>query len=115
MVTAELAACLPVLALLLGVALSAIAVVSAHVRAQDAAREAARALARGDPGAAPALARSAAGSAALSTSVRGGDVTVTVVTQVRPLGGWLPAVTVTERATAALEPGLESGASHAPG
>lgn len=113
MVTAELAACLPVLVLLLGVALSAVAVASAHVRAQDAAREAARAVARGDPSAASALVHSAAGGFALTTSVEGGDVTAVVVARVQPLGDWLPAITVTERATAALEPPVTPGSDSA--
>lgn len=104
MVSAELAACLPVLVLLLGVALSAIAVASSHVRAQDAAREAARAVARGDPASAASLVHSAARDSVLSTSTHGGEVTAVVVTHVHPLGGWLPAITVTERATAAREP-----------
>ncbi len=111
MVTAELAACLPVLVLLLGVALSAIAVASAHVRTQDAASEAARAVARGDRGAAAALVRSAAGDSAWSSSVTGDEVAAVVVAQVHPLGGWLPAITVTERATAALEPAGVGGPS----
>jgi len=42
MVTAELAACLPVLVLMLAVAVSAVSVAGVRVRAQDAAREAAR-------------------------------------------------------------------------
>ena len=42
MVSAELAAALPVLMLVLAVAVSAVAVVGARVRLQDAAREAAR-------------------------------------------------------------------------
>jgi len=109
MVTAELAACLPVLVLVLGAVLTAVAVVSAHVRAQDAAREAARALARGDPTTAGRLVHAAAGSAGLATSTASDDVTATVTVSVHPLGGWLPAITVTERATAAREPDGESG------
>jgi len=104
MVTAELAACLPVLLLLVGTVLAAVAVVSAHVRCQDAAREAARAAARGDPAAAARLVRDADSGAHLSTSAGGAEVTATVTMSVRPLGGLLPAVTVTERATAAREP-----------
>jgi len=104
MVTAELAACLPVLVLLLAVALSAVSVASLRVRAQDAAREAARAAARGDDGAARRLAATAAPNARV-TLLHSGDQ-VTAVTSVRAhlLVPFLPAVTVTERATAADEP-----------
>lgn len=109
MVTAELAACMPVLMLVLAVALSAVSVAGARVRLQDAAREAARALARGDQSAAAALASQAASGAELSSSIRADDagqqtVTVTAQRTVRLLASWLPAVTITEQATAALEP-----------
>ncbi len=104
MVTAELAACLPVLMLVLGVALSAVAVVAARVRAQDAAREAARAAGRGDEAAARRLAGEVAPGSRLSLSAGSTTVVATVRSRVHPLGGWLPAVTVTERCVAALEP-----------
>jgi len=104
MATVELAACLPVLVLLVSAVLGAVAVVSAHVRAEDAAREAARAVARGDPAAAARLVRQTAAGARLSTSSGGADVTATVTTSVHPLGGLLPSFTVTERAVAAREP-----------
>jgi Flp pilus assembly protein TadG len=104
MVTAELAACLPVLVLILAAALTAVSVVGARVRLQDAAREAARASARGDPGAAHRLAAAAAPGAAISVSRSTGDVVATASARVHPLGGWLPSFTVTERAAAAVEP-----------
>jgi Flp pilus assembly protein TadG len=104
MVTAELAACLPVLMLILGVALTAVSAVAARVRVQDAAREAARAAARGDQVAARRLAGSAAPGSQVSLSTGPGGVLAVVRTQLHPLGGWLPAITVTERAVAALEP-----------
>ncbi|MDT4923224.1 MAG: hypothetical protein QOG01_937 [Pseudonocardiales bacterium] len=104
MVTAELAACLPVLVLILGVALSAVSVVAARVRVQDAAREAARAAARGDPAAALRLAHEAAPGARLQVTTGAVEVVAIVRAAVHPLGGWLPAVTVTERAVAAVEP-----------
>jgi Flp pilus assembly protein TadG len=111
MVTAELAACLPVLMLLLAVALSAISVASARVRVQDAAREAARAAARGDP----ATARELAAQAAPGSSVQfaaGGDagaglVTARVDLHVYLLVTWLPSVTVHGQAVAALEPSAQ--------
>lgn len=104
MVTAELAACLPVLVLVLAVALTAVSVVSARVRAQDAAREAARAAGRGDRVAARQLVRQSAPGARVEISTSGGDTVAVVRLTVRPLGGWLPAMTVTERSVAAVEP-----------
>ena len=104
MVTAELAACLPVLVLVLGVALTAVGVVAARVRAQDAAREAARAAGRGDDPAAHRLAVAAAPGSRLSLAIDSSTVVATVRSRVHPLGGWLPAITVSERCVAALEP-----------
>jgi Flp pilus assembly protein TadG len=104
MATAELAACLPVLMLVLAVALSAVSVAAARVRAQDAAREAARAAARGDSGAAQQLAHREAPGASVSLRTAG-TVTVAVVrSTVRPLGSWLPAFSVVEQSVAAVEP-----------
>jgi Flp pilus assembly protein TadG len=104
MVTAELAACLPVLVLVLGVALSAVAIVSARVRVLDAAREAARAAARSDGSAARRLVGEIA-PGARSTVTRGSATTSAVVTlAVHPLTGLLPAITVSGRAVAATEP-----------
>lgn len=104
MVTAELAAGLPVLVLVLAVALTAVSVAGARVRLQDAAREAARAAARGDPAVARQLARQAAPGAALTVVSGSQTVTAIVRTRVHPLGGWLPTITLTERAVAAAEP-----------
>jgi Flp pilus assembly protein TadG len=104
MVTAELAACLPVLVLVLAVALNAVSVVGARVRAQDAAREAARAAARGDQAAARQLAARAAPGSHLMLSGDAGDVVAIVQTHVHPLGGWLPGMSITARAVAAVEP-----------
>jgi len=104
MVTAELAACLPVLVLVLGVAVSAIGVVAERVRLQDAAREAARAAGRGDPGIGLRLAHEAAPGARVSVSTGGGTVQAVATGTVHPLGDWLPAITVSERSVAAVEP-----------
>src|SRR4051812_49293470 len=104
MVTAELAACLPVLVLLLAFVISVATVGSAAVRAQDAAREAARAAARGDDAAAGRLAREAAPGAALSINSSGDEVTAVVELRQHLLVPWLPAVTVTGTAVAAAEP-----------
>lgn len=104
MVTAELAACLPVLMLILGVVLTAVSVVADRVRVQDAAREAARASARGDPAAAHRLADRAAPGATVTFARAGPEVTATVRMTVQPLGGMLPSITITEQAVAAAEP-----------
>jgi Flp pilus assembly protein TadG len=104
MVTAEMAACLPVLVLVLAVALSALSVGGARVRAQDAAREAARAAARGDPGEGRALAARAIPGAAVSLTTVGDEIVAVVSVRVHLVAKWLPSVTVTERAAAALEP-----------
>lgn len=101
MVTAELAACLPVLLVLLAVALSAVSVASARLQAEDAAREAARAAARAVPGTDPA-----AGQPGVSVTVSGGTTSVRAVASVRAhlLVPFLPAVVVTAAAVAAREP-----------
>jgi hypothetical protein len=104
MVTAELAACLPVLVLMLAVVLTSVSVVAARVRLQDAAREAARATARGDPAAAHRLAAESAPGSTVEVTSGSDDVVAVVRTRVHPLGGWLPALTITERAVAAVEP-----------
>lgn len=103
MVTAELAACLPVLMLVLGVALTAVSAAGARVRLQDAAREAARAAARGDPATAH-LAAQAAPGAAVTVRTVGDEVVASARAQVHPLGGWLPGFVLTERSVAAVEP-----------
>jgi Flp pilus assembly protein TadG len=104
MVTAELAACLPVLVLLLAVAVSAVTVADARVRVQDAAREAARAAARGDPAAAHSLAGQAAPGVSVHITAAGEQVVAVATLRTHLLASWLPAVTVTERAVAAVEP-----------
>jgi Flp pilus assembly protein TadG len=108
MVTAELAACLPVLVLVLAVALSAVSVAGVRVRAQDAAREAARAAARGDPDQARQLAQHAAPGVTVDITTRGDEVVAVARVTVHPLASWLPALTVSERAVAALEPSAAS-------
>jgi Flp pilus assembly protein TadG len=104
MVTAELAACLPVLLLVLAVALTAVSAVAARVRVQDAAREAARAAARGDSAAAGRLAAATAPGSALTLSRDGPDVVAVVRQPVRPFGGWLRGFSVSGRAVAQVEP-----------
>jgi Flp pilus assembly protein TadG len=108
MVTAELAACLPVLVLVLAVAVSAVSVAGVRVRAQDAAREAARAAARGDPAQARRLAQHAAPGATVDITTRGNEVVAVARVTVHPLAGWLPSLTVSELAVAAVEPSAAS-------
>jgi Flp pilus assembly protein TadG len=109
MVTAELAVGLPVLLVVLAVLLSAMSVASARVRAQDAAREAARAAARGDSGAGRRLALDAAPGSSVAVARTGDTVTATVRLRAHLLASWLPAVTVSGRAVAAVEPDTDSG------
>jgi hypothetical protein len=94
MATAELAAAIPALVLLLFVALSALATVTDQVRCVDAARATARALARGDDeGVALAAGRRLAPpGAAFSVAAGAGpgaDVRVTVRGRAAPGLGWL--------------------------
>ncbi len=115
MVTAETAVLLPVLVVVLAAAVFVLACVAAQLECVDAARSAARIAARGEPAAtvtrtaerlAPADAR-----VVLSAGDDLGDAaTVQVVVQarVRPFGRGLrglPAVRVSARAVAAIEPG----------
>jgi TadE-like protein len=101
--TAELAAGLPALMLLLFAGLAAVAAVSTQMQCVDAAREGAIAAARGDPGAA-AAARIAPPASDVDVVVRADSVTVTVGARVPLLGTRLPAVTVRATAIAAREP-----------
>jgi len=103
MVTAELAACLPVLVLLLAVALSVVSVGAARLRAQDAAREAARAAARSDNGA--RVASEVAPGVHIQLSGSGSTVRAVATLRARLMVPFLPAVEVTEQAVAAREPG----------
>lgn len=106
--TAELAAALPVLVLLLAVALGAVGAVTAQLRCVDAAREGARAAARGEPAArAAGVAGQVAPPGAQVVVGPGGAgmVAVTVSSRV-PLAGRLLPVTVRGRAVAAVEPGV---------
>ncbi|MFG1867501.1 TadE family type IV pilus minor pilin [Micromonospora arborensis] len=101
--TAELAAGLPALLLLLLAGLAAVNAVSTRASCLHAAREAALAAARGDSdkadggGAAPP-------GADVSVSIDGNRVQATVRAPVRALGGRLPRITVVATAVAALEP-----------
>ncbi|SCL17364.1 hypothetical protein GA0070624_1273 [Micromonospora rhizosphaerae] len=102
--TAELAAGLPALVLLLFAGLTAVNAVTARAGCLDAAREAALAASRGEAGTA-AGARYAPPGADVSVTVAGERVTATVRVPVRTLGARLPRITVSATAVAAVEPG----------
>lgn len=101
--TAELAAGLPALMLLLLLGLTAVVAVSTRMQCLDAAREAAIAAARGEP-ATEAAARVAPVGADVDVAQGADSVTVTVGARVRVLGGNLPLITVRATAVAAREP-----------
>ncbi|MGK5441789.1 TadE family type IV pilus minor pilin [Micromonospora sp. URMC 105] len=107
--TAELAAGLPALLLLLLTGLTAVDAVTTKAACLDAAREAALAASRGESGAA-AGARIAPPGADVSVTVDGDRVTATVRAPVRALGARLPRITVAATTVAAVEPG--SPAAH---
>lgn len=112
MVTAETAVVLPVLVFILAAALAAVSVVTAQMRCTDAAREGARAAARGESDAAVGqiAASSAPAGSAVSVSRDGDTVTVEVSAAVALFAGLGPSMTVSDAATAALEPGLDGAA-----
>lgn len=101
--TAELAAGLPALMLLLLCGLTAVGAVTAQGRCVDAAREGALVAARGGAGLENA-ARIAPADARVSLAEGEDTVTVTVRARVPFLGGHLPAITVRAEAVAAREP-----------
>ena len=102
--TAELAAALPVLVVLLLIGLTGVDATLAKLRCVDAAREAARVAARGESGEAAAR-RVAPDGATLSVRVEGDVVRVVVQVRVRPFGPRLPGIAVGGSAVAAVEPG----------
>lgn len=102
--TAELAAGLPALMLLLFAGLTAVNAVTTKAHCVDAAREAALAAARGENGAGAGQ-RIAPPGAAVSIAVAGDTVVVTVRAPVRAIGAGIPGTTVTATAVAAVEPG----------
>jgi Flp pilus assembly protein TadG len=107
--TAELAAGLPALMLLLAVGLTAVSAANAKGRCVDAARDGALAAARGEP-ARPAAARLAPDGAEIE--IAGDDETVTarVRASVRLPGSHLSLITVEGSAVAAREPDMVDGA-----
>ncbi|MFF3867394.1 TadE family type IV pilus minor pilin [Micromonospora sp. NPDC001898] len=102
--TAELAAGLPALLLLLLAGLTAVNAVATKAACLGAAREAALAASRGQPGGPAGVAVAPAG-AEVSVVADGDRVTATVRAPVRALGARLPRITVTATVVAAVEPG----------
>ncbi len=102
--TAELAAALPVIVLLLLFGLTAVAALTTKLTSVDAAREAARIAARGGDGVAAGQAAAPKG-AAVSVHHREDAVVATVRAPVPLLGARLPGFAVTASAVAAVEPG----------
>jgi hypothetical protein len=103
-VTAELAAALPALVLLLVAGLGAVSAVATKLNCQAAARDAALAAARGDPGV-PAGRRLAPAGADITVAANGDLIRATVTVQVHPLGTRAPGFPVGATSVAALEPG----------
>ncbi|MEH1012316.1 TadE family type IV pilus minor pilin [Micromonospora sp. CPCC 206060] len=102
--TAELAAGLPALMLLLLAGLTAVNAVTTKAHCVDAAREAALAAARGEAGGSAGR-RAAPDGAVVSVDVTGDLVTATVRAPVRLLSARLPRFTVSATSVAAVEPG----------
>jgi len=102
--TVELAVGLPALVLLLLFGLGAVDAVLARMQCVDAARDAALASARGGDGSSEGRHRAPHG-AQVSVSLDGQRATAVVRVTVRPLGPYLPSVTVTGSAVAQREPG----------
>ena len=102
--TAELAAGLPALMLLLVAGLTAVNAVGTRVACVDAAREAALAAARGEPGTVTGT-RYAPEGAKVAVTVTGDRVRATVRAPVRTFGARLPRLVVSGEAVAAVEPG----------
>ncbi|BFU47437.1 TadE family type IV pilus minor pilin [Krasilnikovia sp. MM14-A1004] len=113
--TAEFAAGLPALMLLLLAGLTAVDAVTTRAQCVDAAREGAIAAARGESGT-EAAARVAPQKSTLDVRTGADVVTVTVTTRVRVLGGGLPGLTVQAIAVAAREPdpGIPPGTQTGP-
>ncbi|MFC8301822.1 TadE family type IV pilus minor pilin [Micromonospora orduensis] len=106
--TAELAAGLPALLLLLLAGLTAVNAVSTQASCLHTAREAALAAARGAGDAA-----TGPPGAEVSVTIEGERVRATVRAPVRTLGGRLPRITVSATAVAAMEPGVAGGVGSA--
>ncbi|WP_310376673.1 TadE family type IV pilus minor pilin [Catenuloplanes atrovinosus] len=103
--TAEFAAALPALMLLLGVGLTVMTAVADRGRCYDAARDAALAAARGQSGVDAGTAAAPPG-ATVTVLPDGDQVRVVVTVPVRALGLTVPDLTASGEAVAAIEPGV---------
>ncbi|MEU4622462.1 TadE family type IV pilus minor pilin [Actinoplanes sp. NPDC023801] len=101
--TAELAAGLPALMLLLGFGITAVTAVAARMQCLDAAREAVLAASRGEDGTAAAT-RLAPEGATIRVGGSGDSVTAQVSARIRMFGTDLPGIVVRGDAVAAREP-----------
>jgi hypothetical protein len=111
--TAELAASLPALVLLLFAALTAVTAVRTQLECVDAAREAARAAARGESGEV-AGGRVAPTGSSVSITIEGDTARATVRVRLDPLGGHLPGFNIAATAVAAIEPDITGPDEMAP-
>jgi hypothetical protein len=105
--TAELAAGLPALILLLLVGLAAVQAATTKAQCVDAARDVALAAARGEVGE-PAARRAGPEGATVSLTVHHDTVIATVRAPVRAFGVPIGPMTIHATAVAALEPGVPS-------
>ena len=106
--TAEFAAGLPALLVLLFAGLTAVGAVTTKAQCVDAAREGALAAARGE--AVPqAVVRVAPSGAGVTVDLTEDTATVVVEASIRVLGGHLPVITVRSTAVAAREPATVAG------
>ncbi|MDP9798920.1 hypothetical protein J2S43_007432 [Catenuloplanes nepalensis] len=108
--TAEFAAALPALVLLLGAGLTVVLAVTDRGRCYDAARDAALAAARGESGLDAGTAAAPPG-ATVTLVPEGEHVRAVVTVPVRALGLTIPEITATGEAVAAIEPGVSVTAS----
>jgi Flp pilus assembly protein TadG len=107
--TAEFAAGLPALMLLLLAGLTAVGAVTTKAQCVDAAREGAIAAARGESGV-DAAARIGPAGASVVVDLTDDTATVVVEARIRILGGNLPVITVRSIAVAAREPAVVGAA-----
>lgn len=104
MATAELAAAMPVVVLLLAGALFAVTAARTQIQCVDAARDGALAESRGASGQEVAIDR-APDNAVVDIDTSGDLVTARVTVDIAPWSGWLPGIDVHGEATVAREPG----------
>jgi Flp pilus assembly protein TadG len=103
--TAEFAAGLPALMLLLFAGLTAVGAVTTKAQCVDAAREGALAAARGESGV-DAAARVGPAGAGVTVDLTDDTARIVVEARIRILGGNLPGITIRSVAVAAKEPAV---------